>query len=96
VHIARDDDTKQKRVCTVHKKYTSIYTPYSLSGEFTACRCGTKPQRLLMSVRRTVMRLCAWHMEKLYTPYLLSEGENLVHTVCIHVERGCFLCIRLV
>jgi len=29
-------------------------------------------------------------MEELYTPYLLSEGENLVYTVCIHVERGCF------
>jgi len=65
--------------------------PYSLSGEFTASRCGTKPQRLLMSVRRTVLRLCAWHMEKLYTPYLLSEEENLVYTVCIHVKRGCFL-----
>jgi len=33
--MAQDDDTKQKRVCTVHKKYTSIYTPYSLSSEFT-------------------------------------------------------------
>jgi len=45
--MARDDDTNQKRVCTVHKKYTSIYTPYSLSSEFTTPKCGTKPQRLI-------------------------------------------------
>jgi len=31
----------------VHKKYTSIYTLYSLSGEFTTPKCGTKPQRLM-------------------------------------------------
>jgi len=74
----------------MHSEIWRIYTPYSLSGEFTASRCGTKPQRLLMSVRRTVLRLCAWHMDKLYTPYLLSGGENLVYTVCIDVERGCF------
>jgi len=37
-----------------------------------------------MHVHSTIKR------EKLYTPYLLSEGKNLVYTVCIHVEGGCF------
>jgi len=45
--MARDNDMRQKRVCTVHKKYTRIYTPYSLSSEFTAPKCDTKPQRLI-------------------------------------------------
>jgi len=35
-------------------------------------------------VRSTIRR------DELYTPYLLSKGENLVYTVCIHVGRGCF------
>ena len=26
----------------------------------------------------------------IYTPYLLSEGENPVYTICIHVKGGCF------
>ena len=82
VHMALDDDTNQKRVCTVHKKYTSIYTPYSLSSEFTTPKCGTKPQRLLkIEVHSTQLTVCASTIKKemLYTPYLLSEGKMRVY-----------------
>ena len=67
MHMARDDDTNQKQVCTVHKKYTSIYTPYSLSGEFTASRCGTKPQRVINeSASHSIEIMCVAHGEVIY------------------------------
>jgi len=51
--MARDDDTNQMRGINIPdecawctKRIYKYNTPYSLSGEFTASRCGTKPQRL--------------------------------------------------
>jgi len=35
-----------RRMCIVHKKYTSIYTPYSISRWVHTSKRGTKPQRL--------------------------------------------------
>jgi len=100
VRIARDDDTNQMSgisipdECALVQRSIQVYIRLThLVGEFTAYRCGTKPQRLFKwrciaqywtHVRSTIKG------DELYTPYLLNEGENLVYTVCIHVERGYF------
>jgi len=84
VHMARDDDTKQKRVCTVHKKSTSIYTPYSLSGESTAFRCGTKPQRLFNEdASHTIECMCvAQSKEMSYIRHTyLVKGKTCVYSL---------------
>jgi len=79
----------------VHRCTKSIQVYIRLThlvGKFTAYKCGTKPQRLFNEgASHTIECMCSTIKgEKLYTPYLLSEGENLVCTVCIQVEKGVF------
>jgi len=106
VHMARDDDTNQMNgisipdECAWCTRSIQVYIRLThLVGEFTAYKCGAKPQRLLNEgASHTIECMCiAQSKERSYIRHTyLVKGKTLCIQFVYMLREGVFLCIRLI
>jgi len=104
--MARDDDANHMRglsipdECAWCTRSIQVYVRLThLVGEFTASRCGTKPQRLFNEgTSHTIECMCvapSKEMSYIRHTYLV-KGKTLCIQFVYMLREGVFLCIRLV
>ena len=83
----------------MHQKYHVYIRLTHLVGEFTAYKCGTKPQRLFKEgASHTIECVCiAQSKERNYIRHTyLLKGKTLCIQSVYMLGKGVFVCIRLV